>query len=269
MVSNTARFWSRKYLKILRHVNPDFYDMYIHNDFACYGELEVIENCLIDIAKGIFLKRKGQMSFSHYITSFRRLEALVIVLGCTDNLPGMDDGERFEEIIRVIGALYVTVLRDLLPKSMFNDEELTNDDMRKLGRISHQLPNFKEIIKRAIIIGHMHLTIGDTFSAFTKILQTVYCNWSLYVDNVRIDLNEKPNKKDAGIWQVLKHAAGIRKNAYKESFDFMKELGLYSINNPGLGGHSHDLRKWSKAQRKPYLFDNMDEDSDEHFWFNV
>jgi hypothetical protein len=27
MVSNTARFWSRKYLKVLRHVNPDVYDV--------------------------------------------------------------------------------------------------------------------------------------------------------------------------------------------------------------------------------------------------
>jgi len=27
MVSNTARFWSRKYLKILRHVNPDVYNV--------------------------------------------------------------------------------------------------------------------------------------------------------------------------------------------------------------------------------------------------
>lgn len=145
--------------------------MYIHNDFVCYGELEVIENCLIDIAKGIFLKRKAQMSFSHYIMSFRRLEALVILLDCTDNFPGMDDGDRFADIVRVIGALYVTILRDLLPKSMFNDEELTKDDMRKLDKIYHQLPNFKEVIKRALIMGRMHLTIGDTFSAFTNILQ--------------------------------------------------------------------------------------------------
>jgi hypothetical protein len=27
MISNTARFWSRKYLKILRHVNPDVYNV--------------------------------------------------------------------------------------------------------------------------------------------------------------------------------------------------------------------------------------------------
>jgi len=145
--------------------------MYIHNDFICYGELEVIENCLIDIVKGIFFKRKNQMNFSHYILTFRRLEALTIVLDCTDNFSSMDDGARFVEIIRVIGACYVTILRDLLPKSMFNNEELNNEEMRKLNKISHQLPNFKEVIKRALIIGHMYLTIGDTFSGYTNILQ--------------------------------------------------------------------------------------------------
>lgn len=27
MISKTARFWSRKYLKVLRHVNPDTYEV--------------------------------------------------------------------------------------------------------------------------------------------------------------------------------------------------------------------------------------------------
>ncbi len=27
MISNTARFWSRKYLKVLRNVNPDLYNV--------------------------------------------------------------------------------------------------------------------------------------------------------------------------------------------------------------------------------------------------
>jgi hypothetical protein len=85
------------------------------------------------------------------------------------------------------------------------------------------------------------------------------------MENIRIDVNEK----DDILSKALKHAAGISKNAYKESFDFMKEFGLYSINNPGLGGHSHDLRKWSKTQRNLYSFDNMDEDSEEDFWFRL
>jgi hypothetical protein len=269
MISKTARFWCRKYLKVLRHVNPDVYDMYIHNDFVCYGELEVIENCLIDMAKGIFLKRKIPMSFTHYITTFRRLEALLIVVDCANNLPMMDDGGRFEEIVRVIGACCVTILHDLLPKSMFNNEELNEDEMRKLIKISHQLPNFKDVIKRAIILGHSLLTIGDTFSSFTNILHIVYCKWLLLIDKIRINLNEKPDEKDESFWKALKHAAGIRKNTYKESFNFMKELSIYSVNNPGLGGNSHDLRKWSPTQRRIYSFDNDDEDSAENFWFRL
>jgi hypothetical protein len=50
----------------------------------------------------------------------------------------------------------------------------------------------------------------------------------------------------------------------------MKELGIYSMNNPGLGGHSHDLSKWSQTQRNLYSFDNMDDDdSDENFWYRL
>ncbi|CAF5059144.1 unnamed protein product [Rotaria magnacalcarata] len=30
MISKTARFWSRKYLKVLQHVDPDSYDAYVY-----------------------------------------------------------------------------------------------------------------------------------------------------------------------------------------------------------------------------------------------
>lgn len=144
--------------------------MYIHNDFICYGELEILENCLLDIAKGVFLKRRSPANATHHITAFRRLEALIIVLQCADSLPMIDDGERFQEIIRVVGACCVHILRDLLPKSMFNDDNLTDEEMKKLKRIAHQLPNFADVLKQSIILGYHLLTIGDTFSAFTNIL---------------------------------------------------------------------------------------------------
>jgi hypothetical protein len=67
----------------------------------------------------------------------------------------------------------------------------------------------------------------------------------------------------------LKHAAAIRKNGFKESFNFTKELNIYSINNPGVGGNSHDLRKWSPTKRRIYSFDSNDEDSAENFWFRL
>ncbi len=88
----------------------------------------------------------------------------------------------------------------------------------------------------------------------------------MIIDKILIDFNEN----DEAISKALKHAAGVSKNAFNESFDFMKELGVYSINNPGLGGNSHDLRKWSQAQRNLYSFDNMDdEEAQENFWFDL
>ena len=146
--------------------------MYIHNDFVCYGELEVIENCLIDITKKVFHKRKDQLNFHHCILAFRRLEALTIVLDNAHCFVSIDDVSRFHEIIRVIGACYVTILRSLLPKAMLIDnEELNNDDMEKLHKISQQLPNFKQVLKRALIFGHIILSTGSILSAYTNILQ--------------------------------------------------------------------------------------------------
>ena len=266
MVSQTARFWSRKYLNILPHVNPDAYNMYIHNDFMFYGELEILENCLLDLAKGIFLKRKTPASLSHLITTFRRVEALTIVLDVTDSFPMMDDGERFQEFVRLIGSCYVTVLRDLLPKSMFNDQSLTVDEQKKLKQIAHQLPNFHEVLQRALIMGRQYLTIGDEFSGYTNILHTVYCKWMLIIKNTEIDFDDKDND----ISEALKHASGIPADIEDESFNFMKDLAAYSTNYPDLGGHSHDLRKWPKTKRDLYSFEKFDNDSDsDDFWLQL
>ncbi|CAF1434946.1 unnamed protein product [Adineta ricciae] len=270
MVSRTARFWSRKYLQALRHVNPDAYNMYIHNDFVCYGELEVLENCLIDLAKGTLLKHKGQMNSANCITAFRRLEALTIVLKEADNFVGMDDGDRFVAILRVIGACYVTILGTLLPKSLFHNGSVENeDDIKKLTKLAQQLPNFKEVLKQALIRARLYLQIGDARTAYINVLYTIYCHWSTIIDKNRIDLNVKSDEQDEEIWEALKCAARIKKTAYKESFNFLKELEIYSKMYPDLGGHSHDLRKWSKTRRNMYSFDNMDDEPVGNFWLRL
>lgn len=179
IISKTARYWSLRYRKALRHVNPDFYGMYIHADFSCYGELEVVENCLRDLTRTLFYVQQGVINASrksaekvNYILGFRRLEALTILLEYTDGISGIDDGDRFYDIMRVIGACYVTILRGLLPKEMF--EPLTTIDenlMKKLRRLARQIPNFKHVLEHALIIGHLFLTIADVCSAYTKILQ--------------------------------------------------------------------------------------------------
>lgn len=179
IISKTARYWSLRYRKVLRHVNPDVYGMYIHADFSCYGELEVVENCLRDLTRTLFYVQQGVINVPrkpadkvNYILGFRRLEALTILLEYTDGMSGIDDGDRFNDIMRVIGACYVTILRGLLPNEMF--EPITTRDgnlMIKLRRLARQIPNFKQVLEQALIIGHLLVTIGDVCSAYTKILQ--------------------------------------------------------------------------------------------------
>jgi hypothetical protein len=185
IISKTARYWSLKYRKVLRHVNPDAYGMYIHSDFNCYGELEVVENCLLDLTKTIFIVQQGILNRSNYvrksddkvnyILAFRRLEVLTILLDYTDSISGIDDGDRFYDIMRVIGACYITILHGLLPKIMFEKIENFDENLiKKLKKISKQLPNFKQILEQALIIGYMFLTIADICSAYTKILQVCF-----------------------------------------------------------------------------------------------
>ena len=179
IISKTARYWSLRYRKVLRHVNPDLYGMHIHNDFSCYGELEVVENCLRDLTRTLFYVQQGVINVArkpaekvNYILGFRRLEALTILLEYTDGISGIDDGDRFYDIMRVIGACYVTILRGLLPQEMF--EQLTTIDenlVKKLRRLARQIPNFKQVLEHALNIGHLFLTIADVCSAYTKILQ--------------------------------------------------------------------------------------------------
>lgn len=100
-------------------------------------------------------------------------------------------------------------------------------------------------------------------------LQTIYCHWSTIIDKKRIDLNVKPDEQDEEIWEALKCAARIKKTAYKESFNFLKELEIYSKTYPDLGGHSHDLRKWSKTRRNMYSFHKMDDEPMGNFWLRL
>jgi hypothetical protein len=182
IISKTARFWNQKYRKAVDHVNPDTYGMYIHNDFSNYGELEVVENCLVDLTKALFIAQQGVLARLNYvrkpdnkvnyILGFRRLEALAILLDYTDGISGIDDGERFGNIIRVIGACYVTTLRGLLPQAMFKKlEKIDQNLVKQLKRISKQIPNFKQVLERSLIVGHMFQTIGNVCSAYTNILQ--------------------------------------------------------------------------------------------------
>jgi hypothetical protein len=78
------------------------------------------------------------------------------------------------------------------------------------------------------------------------------------IEQTKIDLNKTPNGR---IWDALKHAAGIDEDDVdgdEETFDFLNELRLYK-EQYSLGGDSHDLSKWSRAERAEYDLGRFDE----------
>ena len=86
-------------------------------------------------------------------------------------------------------------------------------------------------------------------------MQVVYCNWLLVMEQISIDLNGPSTLSNEDLWKALKHAASINANEVerKETFQFLKELRSYK-EQYGLGGYSHDLRKWSQSERDRYSF---------------
>ena len=78
--------------------------------------------------------------------------------------------------MRVIGACYASIFRGLLPKSMFakyykaGEQALTNSEIKRLQKINQQLPNLKQVLGQALIVGYNFLSMADICSAYTKFL---------------------------------------------------------------------------------------------------
>ncbi|CAF0877272.1 unnamed protein product [Adineta ricciae] len=270
IVSKTARYWNKKYRRAVDNSNPDFFGMYIHNDFSAYGELEVVENCIFDLIKSVFLTQQrglGGMKFSekpasrvNYVLGFRRLEVLTLLLVYTDGISGIDDGERFSAIMRIIGACYVTILRGLLPQAMFEkNQNIDRNVVKRLATISKQIPNFKQVLEQALTIGHMLVTIGDLCSTYTKVLQTVYCNWVYIMENLTIDFNTKPTHMQNNLWTALRHANSIDQSQLvdgePETFELFKELNVYQ-SEYSFGGYEHDITSFVIEKIRASNIDN-------------
>ena len=280
VVSKTARYWSTKYLKALNRVHPDMYRMYINNDFNGYGQVEVVENCLLDLTKSVFMAQRGVLSRMqevpkpndkvNYTLGFRRLEALTILLDNAEGISGIDDGDRFYELMRVVGACYVTILRGLLPKAMFQKLDKTDAALEKaLKKIAKHLPNFKQALEEALIVGHGFLSLANVCSIYTSVIQVVYSNWLLVMENKFLNLNDKSMRTNKKLWTAMKHAVDIGLSGVDEgeteSFDFLDELQDYKDSQGEVGGESYDLSKWSKAERAKYSYDRIRFNHD--LWF--
>ena len=113
-------------------------------------------------------------------------------------------------------------------------------------------------------------SLCDETDRTIRFVQIVYTNWLFLLKNRTIDLNGRAPKGKEDLWKALRQALDIEEDGITEgdpeSFNFLEELQNYREDHGGMGGDSHDLRKWSKTERAAYSLDRFD-DADDFFLF--
>ncbi|KAF9464237.1 hypothetical protein BDZ94DRAFT_1256618 [Collybia nuda] len=105
MVLDTADALYQDLCKKADNRCPDFFNMYIYNDYFSYGTLDLIDSTLSTV--------HGKVIKKDWSTAFNLLEAVTLFISASDQWTNCDDGERVKLTNKVYGSLLVTVLRAL------------------------------------------------------------------------------------------------------------------------------------------------------------
>ncbi|KUJ07634.1 uncharacterized protein LY89DRAFT_742862 [Mollisia scopiformis] len=89
--------------------DPDMHEMYIYNDFAGYGVIEVMENVLLEFNEIIFKKEISP------IEKWTIMEGLTTYLHIGDHMTWMmnDNSEAIEDVLNMMGIMFITALEML------------------------------------------------------------------------------------------------------------------------------------------------------------
>ncbi|KAJ3565697.1 hypothetical protein NPX13_g7410 [Xylaria arbuscula] len=97
--------------------DPEHFGMYMYNDFAAYGSLEVLENLLLDFEEAEKEQRGG------WREQWAVCEAAVhwLLHGTGQAFCMADDGEKVQEAARLVGRMFLTMLAQLDEQGLVGD----------------------------------------------------------------------------------------------------------------------------------------------------
>lgn len=213
-------------IRLNKYRCPDMFEMYIYNDFEGYGQIEMIENLIVAHDK---LLKKGtdtkdlwtqMVSFGLFLTN-AELDAVSMV----------DDGERYFELMELVGLAFLSALNEL-------------DLVGKLGPDSE----FKDI---PFIMGAFVNVAAEHDSEDTG-------DWTQYI--VRYAIDKKIDLITHKLKKLVEEHKGPVSMPAKagDKWGFKKKLRAYKSKHGKCGGHQFDITKMSAAERKRYAFDGKD-----------
>ncbi|CAF1008617.1 unnamed protein product [Didymodactylos carnosus] len=264
LISKTAYYWTKKYLEQMNRRCQSSYGLYMFSDFDGFGQVEVIENFLRDLNDLFYIfswsPHREKKKNVNYILCFRRLESLNILLEHSDEISMINDCDHYSALLRLIGSIWITTLRNILSKSFFvlqgtNNNQLNKEDMKLLKLTKRRLPNFELVLERAIKISHILNTIGDACTTYPKILSTIYQNWLHIMENKQILMKKQAKRKKKETAEIANVLNDIELNTdYTtvefEHFDFILQFEWYCKQQEGIGGDNYNISKWSREQKR-------------------
>ncbi|KAL9092540.1 MAG: hypothetical protein Q9165_004344 [Trypethelium subeluteriae] len=203
--------------------NPDNFDMYVYNDFAGYGQQELIENTLVAFN-------------TEYVKKNPSLNELWAIIESLD----IDDSQGMFETLNLIGCAVLSMLNrldlagKLKPDSEFKDIALViSVFLIFVENFEGNLPDF-EVDE----FWHRHLAL---YAKRNDIALTGVAG-----------IGKKARKLVEEIGEDTPFITG------KPKLDQWKWKNNFKNMGPPLGGEAFNILKWTSKKRAMYNFDNKD-----------
>ncbi|EON68928.1 hypothetical protein W97_08186 [Coniosporium apollinis CBS 100218] len=244
-VSKPARKMAAKYAQDVDKRDPDIFGMYIYNDYHGYGTAEVIENMLLAWTTEYQKKDSSVWELWKHTEAIAHFFALMPELIGFGNL---EDGERVNEILNVIGLALLSTLNKLEAASLLKPDGPVKDLelvlCLMLDFCSGYDVDFEDVV-------WPHQVVAYANKAGLKLDK---------LHNMRKDLERYSEDK------LDKKKKDLVYSAPKEDkFEFNKKwkayVSKYGIKRGGkktVGGEQYDITKMRKAERIKHSFDKED-----------
>ncbi|KAH6653074.1 hypothetical protein BKA67DRAFT_568491 [Truncatella angustata] len=224
---------------------PDFFDMYIYNDFCSYGVIECIENLIMSLHE--LLKKKQD---EESLKKTWALSAALIHWIVAEQLGpwlGAEDGERVQATCNLIGRSILATLNEL--------------DLAGLLKADSSIKDLSLIISLYIYwsddLGDMGIEESEDLKWRVELLA--------YAKKAKLDLEaagvygigEKIESLEEEYDEIapLAGAAKADRWGWKQAFSaHAKDYG----KGGKLGGENFNIMRMSKKERKEYNFDGKD-----------
>ncbi|KAH8817125.1 hypothetical protein F5884DRAFT_853552 [Xylogone sp. PMI_703] len=223
-----------KFVKINEEMDkrdPDMHAMYIFNDYAGYGAIEVLENLVIEFNKIIFKKDVSPLEKWAIIEGM----TLYLAMGSHMSLMMNENSEGVGEIFDMLGVMFFTGL------DMLHEAELigpTSPLPDNLGLLTLFLLDFMTNTASDFDIGWAHWIV-----------------WAADKYGVKLTTSERVD----GVKQkLLDDSRLIYQFDKRKGFGWKTEYPKFKREHPG--GDSYDITKMPESEVKKYKFDHAKED---------